>query len=81
VRRFLVGSFLLNSSMASACPFCAGGPDGVNDVKSAIFGSGFGMNLLAAALPFAVVIGLAWFVHGPARAPINVEGAVDGRAD
>ena len=47
----------------------------------AIFSSGFGLNLLAAGLPFALVIGLAMIVHGPSPKPVANEGAIDGDAD
>lgn len=48
---------------AGACPFCAGGPSGRNEVKETIFGPDFGPNLLAMALPFLVVGGVVAGIH------------------
>jgi hypothetical protein len=81
MRRLYTGLLLLVPTAASACPFCAGGPSADNEVKRAIFGSGFGMNLLATGLPFAVVVGLAMIVRGPNPKQVADEGAVNGRAD
>ena len=81
MRRLYACLQFLVPAAASACPFCAGGPSGDNEVKRAIFGSGFGMNLLAAGLPFAVVVALAMIVHGATPKQEVDEGAVDGNAD
>jgi hypothetical protein len=81
MRRLFTGLLFLIPKAAGACPFCTGGPSGENEVKRAIFGSGFGMNLLAAGLPFAVVVGLAMIVHGPAPKPVADEGHADGNPD
>jgi hypothetical protein len=59
-----VGAVGLLPVTASACPFCEGGPSGVNEVKEAIFGDGFWFNLIAASLPFVVVFALALVIHG-----------------
>ena len=51
---------------ARACPFCDGGPEGVNPVKQTVFGHDFWPNLAVAAVPFAVFLGVAAAIHfGP----------------
>lgn len=50
---------------AAACPFCDGGPGGVNEAREVIFGPDFWPNLLVAAAPFAVVLAVVAVVHGP----------------
>jgi hypothetical protein len=49
---------------ASACPFCEGGPSGTNQVREAIFGGGFWFHLAAVGLPFALLLALAFVLHG-----------------
>ncbi len=52
----LVAVFSPLLGSARACPFCDGGPSGVNPVKVAIFGEDFWPNLLAVAAPFGVFL-------------------------
>ena len=59
----LVAATLLGSSPVAACPFCDGGPLGVNPVKVAIFGDDFWSNLLYTAAPFGVFLTVAAFIH------------------
>lgn len=66
----ILGTSLLFPVKAEACPFCDGGPSGRNEVREAIFGSDFGLNLFYMALPFAVFIGLVLLIHfGPPAWP------------
>lgn len=51
-----------SASELSACPFCDGGPSGINEVKAAIFGEDFAFNLLATSLPFLVLAGVVAFL-------------------
>jgi hypothetical protein len=56
---------------AAACPFCDGGPSGVNDTRAEVFGPAFWPNALAAAAPFAVLLGVVAavrFAPPPGRA-------------
>lgn len=55
---------------AAACPFCDGGPAGRNEVYEAIFDESFWPTALSAAVPFAVLLGVAAFVwYGPIARP------------
>lgn len=58
----LFGALLLTAA-ASACPFCDGGPSGVNEVKAVVFGEDFWPNLLGTAAPFGVFLAVAALVH------------------
>ncbi|MDG3007845.1 hypothetical protein [Paludisphaera mucosa] len=49
------------AATAEACPVCSR-PAG-RAVRAGIFDGGFGLNLLAAALPFGVCLGVAAAVH------------------
>jgi hypothetical protein len=57
-------ALLLSPSDAAACPFCDGGPAGVNEVRREVFGPGFWLYALAAAAPFAALLVIAAVVHG-----------------
>lgn len=54
---------------AAACPFCDGGPSGVNPVRREVFGPGFWTNALAAAAPFAVMLLAAGLLLREPRRP------------
>jgi hypothetical protein len=62
--RCLVPAALAGVALAAparACPVCAG-PTG-REVRAGIFGADFVPNLLTAALPFPIVLGLAAALH------------------
>jgi hypothetical protein len=69
---------LLTTPGAVACPFCDGGPGGVNEVRRELFGPEFWPNLLAAAAPFGVVLGVVVVVLRGSRPP---RGAVPDRGE
>jgi hypothetical protein len=77
------GALLAVAQPAAACPFCGPGPAGRNDVHDAIFESGFWLNIMTAALPFAVTAAVAAFIHGPRSRPgaAPAEGGTDARTD
>jgi hypothetical protein len=55
-------------SKASACPFCDGGPSGVNQVKEDIFDHHFWPRVAATLAPFPVLIGIVGLIYfGPPR--------------
>lgn len=51
------------TATAAACPFCDGGPSGVNEVKQIIFGDDFWMNLGSLMLPFLFFLGVPVVIH------------------
>ena len=58
----LVAARLTSPAPALACPECA---EGVRrQVRAGIFDAGFGANLAATALPFAVFGGVTAWIHG-----------------
>ncbi len=59
----ILAAWLLAAGPAAACPFCDGGPDGVNEVRAAIFGDDFWPHVAAVLLPFPLVGGLAALLH------------------
>ena len=73
----------LQPAIALACPFCDGDPSGINPVKEAIFDEGFWFYLLAAALPFVLLLGVALvLLYTPVQpgTPHPLEGAVHERS-
>jgi hypothetical protein len=55
--------FVGSASRAIACPFCDGGPSGVNEVKEAIFGADFLWNLGMVSMPFLVFAVIIAAIH------------------
>ena len=67
-----VAALLGFATAAPACPFCDGGPGGVNEVRREVFGPDFWPNLLAAAAPFGVaaaIVGVTLRGSQPPRGP------------
>lgn len=60
---FAAVTLLLDAMRAAACPFCDGGPSGVNDVKATIFGPDFWSNVGLMLLPFAAFALVTGGVH------------------
>ena len=52
---------------AAACPFCDGGPGGVNEVRAAIFGDDFWPTVGSLLLPFPIFLGIAALLHFAGR--------------
>jgi hypothetical protein len=51
---------------AAACPFCDGGPDGVNDVRDGVFDENFWPRVAATVAPFPVLAGVVALIYfGP----------------
>jgi hypothetical protein len=51
---------------AHACPFCEGGPDGVNEVREGIFDENFWPRVAATVAPFPVLAGVVALIYfGP----------------
>lgn len=51
---------------AAACPFCDGGPDGVNEVRDGVFDENFWPRVAATVAPFPVLAGVVALIHfGP----------------
>lgn len=77
----LLVALLPLASRVSACPFCDGGPSGVNEVKEAVFGASFWPHLLATAAPFGVLLGIAAALHFglPVREAAQADGIEEGR--
>jgi hypothetical protein len=51
---------------AEACPFCDGGPDGVNEVRDGIFDEHFWPRVAAIIAPFPVLAGIVALIYfGP----------------
>lgn len=62
----VLGVVAFATAPAAACPFCDGGPAGVNEVRAEVLGPSFWPHAAAAAAPFAVLLGVAAAVHfGP----------------
>lgn len=58
----VLGSF----TPATACPFCNGGPSGVNEVKEGIFNATFWPRVGAVLAPFPILGGIVAFIYfGP----------------
>lgn len=56
------------ASKASACPFCDGGPSGVNEVRAGVFEENFWPRVAATLAPFPVLVGIvALIYYGPPR--------------
>ena len=51
---------LVLAPAAAACPFCDGGPDGVNEVRDGIFDEQFWPRVAATVAPFPVLAGVVW---------------------
>lgn len=55
------------ATKAMACPFCDGGPSGVNDVREGIFDSNFWPKVAATLAPFPIFAGIVALIYfGPA---------------
>jgi hypothetical protein len=54
---------LLGASAASACPFCNGGPAGVNQVKAGIFNDEFWLRATIVLAPFPILLGLVALIY------------------
>lgn len=51
---------------AAACPFCDGGPDGVNEVRDGVFDENFWPRVAATVAPFPVLAGVVALIYfGP----------------
>lgn len=51
---------------ASACPFCDGGPSGVNEVREGVFDHNFWPRVAATLAPFPILAGIvALIYYGP----------------
>lgn len=51
---------------AAACPFCDGGPDGVNEVRDGVFDEHFWPRVAATVAPFPVLAGVVALIYfGP----------------
>lgn len=51
---------------ASACPFCDGGPSGVNEVRDGIFDQNFWPRVAATLAPFPILAGIVALIYfGP----------------
>jgi hypothetical protein len=51
---------------ATACPFCDGGPDGVNEVRDGVFDENFWPRVAATVAPFPVLAGVVALIYfGP----------------
>ena len=60
---------LLQPSSLLACPFCDGGPSGVNEVRAEVFSPDFWSHALAVAAPFAVMAAVVTVLLIPRRRP------------
>lgn len=55
---------------ADACPFCDGGPTGVNEVRAGVFDENFWPRAAATVAPFPVLAGIVALIYfGPPRFP------------
>jgi hypothetical protein len=53
---------------ASGCPFCDGGPSGVNEVREGIFDDTFWPRVAATLAPFPVLAGIVALIYfGPPK--------------
>ena len=51
---------------ASACPFCDGGPSGVNEVREGVFDNNFWPRVAATLAPFPILAGIVALIYfGP----------------
>jgi hypothetical protein len=58
------------TSSALACPWCDGGPSGINQVKAEILNEEFWMRAAAVLAPFPVLGGIVALIYfGPPRRP------------
>jgi hypothetical protein len=60
----LVVVLFCGTSSALACPWCDGGPSGINQVNSSIFNEGFWIRAAAVLAPFpvlGVIVALIYF--------------------
>lgn len=58
----------LLGTCAQACPFCDGGPKGVNPVREAIIGPTFWSDLFSVLSPFGIMVPIAAMIHhGPPK--------------
>ena len=54
------------TSIAEACPWCNGGPSGINEVKAGIFNDTFWMRAAAVLAPFPLFAGIIALIYfGP----------------
>jgi hypothetical protein len=54
------------ATKASACPFCDGGPSGVNEVREGVFDHNFWPRVAATLAPFPVLAGIVALIYfGP----------------
>lgn len=59
----LVATF---APQASACPFCDGGPSGVNEVREGVFDHNFWPRVAATLAPFPILAGIVALIYfGP----------------
>lgn len=59
----LVAAF---ATKASACPFCDGGPSGVNEVREGVFDGNFWPRVAATLAPFPILAGIVALIYfGP----------------
>lgn len=51
---------------ATACPFCDGGPSGVNEVREGVFDANFWPRVAATLAPFPILAGIVALIYfGP----------------
>jgi len=59
-------ALVLFAPTASACPFCDGGPTGVNEVREGVFDTNFWPKVAATLAPFPVLAGIVALIYfGP----------------
>jgi hypothetical protein len=56
------------TSIVGACPWCNGGPSGINEVKAGIFNDTFWMRAAAVLAPFPLFAGIIALIYfGPSK--------------
>jgi hypothetical protein len=78
---FALAVLLAATPTASACPFCDGGPTGVNEVRREVFGPEFWPHLLAALAPFGVILTVVAAVLREPRRPRGPRPGREGCTD
>ena len=63
---------------AMACPFCDGGPSGVNEVREGIFDDNFWPRVAATLAPFPILAGIVALIY---FGPPELQAAAVGRGE